>query len=77
MNYFEIRLREAERHKFIGAAKDKMQERGWTSSDLARATGYTLNSIYSFFGGKQKYPNKRLAGKIATVLEMERSEWRC
>ena len=77
MNYFEIRLRENERHKFIGVAKEKMQERGWTSKDLADATGYTLNSIYSFFGGQQKYPNKRLAGKIATVLEMERSEWRC
>lgn len=77
MQYFEIRLSEQERHKFIGVAKDKMESRHWTSSDLARETGYTLNSIYSFFGGRQKYPNKRLAGKIATVLEMERSDWRC
>ena len=77
MQYFEIRLKEAERYRFIEVAKRKMEELHWTSSDLARETGYTLNSIYSFFGGKQKYPNKRLAGKIATVLQMERSEWKC
>lgn len=77
MQYFEIGLTTKDRHKFISVAKDKMHERNWTSKDLADATGYTLNSIYSFFGGSQKYPNKRLAGKIATVLEMERSDWRC
>lgn len=71
---YELILSEEERELFKKAAKVKMIELNMDSKKLAEITGYSLNSIYSFFSHKDQ-GNRFIAASIAVALELK-EDWR-
>lgn len=53
---------------FVGEIKKQLTIKGWTHSDLANATGYSLEAIRSFMSGRSN--SVKLTNAISVALGM-------
>lgn len=73
---YELRLRPAEKQKFVNVARHRLASKGMTLKDLADEIGRPVNSVYGFFNSYKTKPNRFIAAEIANTLDMTQADWR-
>lgn len=74
MNINELKLSEQGRNKFLAEVKKQMMLRNWGVKELAMEIGYSRESLYTFFSNS-KIKNKKIAGKICSLFELNPTEY--